>query len=394
MLSKDRAQGCLIGLAVGDVLGCPVEAMSPHEIKTGFGRIEDLVEAPVQAMRDTYYWRLPGLHSDDTQQALSITDILVENHEIKEDVLLEVWKEMAQTVITAPSTKTGRIKKCKETFGCHRGTGSNFRRRVKNTAAFAPPANGNGAAMRVAPVGVWFCRERKARIENAVRSALATSSHPHAAASAAAVAAAVALGIDNDSMNTRVFLEAVANEALLAETFLAEKCADQLHAGYEGRANEFSDALFQLAEWHYLPLQDALTKIADYAKSCLGLDKIFATKSFALTAVPTALLISARHKHDFTEGVIEAVNLGGDTDTIGALVGAILGAKNGLETVPVRYQQHLLAREQVLLRGQALATGRKGPGWICLPELERELTLQEARARSKLRGELMEKGFL
>lgn len=389
MISKDRSQGCLIGLAVGDVLGCPVEAMSPHEIKTEFGRIEDLVEATVQAMRDTYFWRFPGLHSDDTQQALSIADILVENHEIEEGVLLELWKEMAQTVIRVPSAKTGRVKKCKETFGCHRGTGSNFRHRLRNLNSPAPPANGDGAAMRVAPVGVWFCRERKARIENAVRSALATSSHPHAAASAAAVAAAVAFGIDNDSINTRAFLEAVADEALLAEAFLLERCAGQLHPGYERRVNEFSDALFQLIEWHSLPLQHALMKIADYAKTCLGLDKVFATKSFALTAVPTALLIAARHERDFTEGVIEAVNLGGDTDTIGAMVGAILGAKNGLETVPVRWQQHLLAREQILLRGRALATGRKGPGWICLPELERELTLKEARARSKLRVELM-----
>ena len=70
--TSDNARGCLLGLAVGDVLGCPIEAMAPSKIREKFGKVKDLVETPVGDLRDTYFWRLSGLHCDDTQQALAI----------------------------------------------------------------------------------------------------------------------------------------------------------------------------------------------------------------------------------------------------------------------------------------------------------------------------------
>jgi ADP-ribosyl-[dinitrogen reductase] hydrolase len=390
-LDSDRVRGCLLGLAVGDILGCPVEGMSPLRIREEFGRLDDLVETPVQHLRDTYFWRLSGLHSDDTQQALAITDNLVEYGEIDEKALLDLWKEMSAAYIVAPSAKTGRLKKRKEGFGSHRGIGNGFRNRIKRLAFPPPPSNGDGAAMRVAPVGVRFFEDQVKRVDNAVRSALATSSHPHAAASAAAIAAAAALCLNSDFISPEEFIVEITGETRIAEEYLYEKYSDRIDPQCKGAINELSHVLGQLAGWLKSPLRDVLDKIAHSAEEYLGLHGLFATKSFALTAIPTSILVAARHLNDFREGVIEAINLGGDTDTIGAITGAILGTRNGVESIPDIWREKVIAHDQILLRSDALVTGEKGPGWVPLYDLEKELTTSEAMARSKLRAELIRK---
>ena len=389
--TSDNARGCLLGLAVGDVLGCPIESMSPSKIRERFGRVQDLVKTPIKNLRDTYFWRLPGLHSDDTQQALAITDILVEYGEIDENALVELWRGMAETDIIVPSARTGRLKKHKEGFGSHRGTGGGFRKRIRSITSPPASSNGDGAAMRVAPVGVKFFDDRMKRVDNAVRSALTTSSHPHAAASAAAVAASVALGSNPKPLKPEEFITGVGEETRIAEQYLMEKYSARIDPECQGAASDFSQLLEELAAWLELPLQDALNRIARHAERSLGLHDLFATKSYALTAVPTALFVSARHLNDFRAGVIEAINLGGDTDTIGAMVGGILGARNGVESIPGVWQNKIIASDQLLLRGEALLTGNKGPGWVALSDLEKKFTLREALERSRLRAKFISK---
>ena len=386
---SNGARGCLLGLAVGDVLGCPVEAMSPDRIREKYGRLDDLVETPVKDLSDTYFWRLPGLHSDDTQQALAITDILVEYGEIHEKALLDLWKEMAEAYIVVRSARTGKLKQFKEGFGSHRGTGREFRNRIRAIASPPPASNGDGAAMRVAPIGVRFFDDRMTRIDNAVRSALATSSHPHAAASAAAIAAATALSLNRKPVAPEEFIAGVADETRIAEEHLKNHYFDRIDPESKKAINELSHVLGELAIWYKLPLQDALDRIARNAEKRLGLDGLFATKSFALTAIPTSILVAARHLDDFREGVIEAINLGGDTDTIGAMVGGILGARNGIESIPGMWREKVIARDQILMWGQALLTGKKDPDWVSLYDLEKKLTIKEARERSRIRAELL-----
>lgn len=101
-----------------------------------------------------------------------------------------------------------------------------------------------------------------------------------------------------------------------------------------GCIHEISSALFHLAQRQSLSLTGAFEWIAENAEECLDFFPIFATKSFALTAVPTTVLLSAKNFDNFSPGVIEAINLEGYKDTIGAMVGAILEARNGIEKYP------------------------------------------------------------
>ena len=75
----DRVRGCLLGLAVGDALGAPLEGLSSQQIKSHYGRVKNYVDGVQAWKRKPYRWRLRGLYSDDTQQALALCDVLLDH---------------------------------------------------------------------------------------------------------------------------------------------------------------------------------------------------------------------------------------------------------------------------------------------------------------------------
>ena len=75
----DRVRGCLLGLAIGDALGAPLEGLTAQQIKTHYGRVKNYVDGVQAWKRKPYRWRLRGLYSDDTQQALALCDVLLEH---------------------------------------------------------------------------------------------------------------------------------------------------------------------------------------------------------------------------------------------------------------------------------------------------------------------------
>ena len=74
----DRARGCLLGLAIGDALGAPLEGLSAQQIRAHYGLVDDYVDGARAWKKKPYRWRMPGLYSDDTQQAMALSDVLLE----------------------------------------------------------------------------------------------------------------------------------------------------------------------------------------------------------------------------------------------------------------------------------------------------------------------------
>jgi ADP-ribosylglycohydrolase len=66
-------------LAVGDALGAPLEGLTAQQIRTHYGRVKNYVDGVQAWKRKPYRWRLRGLYSDDTQQALAICDVLLDS---------------------------------------------------------------------------------------------------------------------------------------------------------------------------------------------------------------------------------------------------------------------------------------------------------------------------
>src|SRR6516225_8172095 len=109
----ERVRGSLLGLAVGDALGAPLEGLSAQQIRAHYNLVDDFVDGSRAWKRKPFRWRLPGLYSDDTQQALALCDVLLKYRAVDPERLAELYLALA--------TPRGSY------MGAHRGLGRSFR---------------------------------------------------------------------------------------------------------------------------------------------------------------------------------------------------------------------------------------------------------------------------
>jgi ADP-ribosylglycohydrolase len=168
---------------------------------------------------------------------------------------------------------------------------------------------GNGAAMRVAPVGAYFAHNLSLVAEQAALSAIATHCHPEGFAGAVAVAVAAAIAWrDRDAarpMDARVFLQQVR----------ASTPDSAVRQGID-RALELPAATTSL---------EAALTIGNGARGS------------AQDTVPFALWSAARSLHNYEDALWETVNGGGDVDTNCAIVGGIVAMRTGASAIPAEW---------------------------------------------------------
>jgi poly(ADP-ribose) glycohydrolase ARH3 len=276
---KDRFEGCLLGLAVGDALGGRFEAQSAEAIRARFPTREQFIE----------YSRDELWYTDDTQMAIGLAEALVERGEVVEVVLCRAF--VANYV---PSRGYGRgaraVLEAMEEGRNHRQVAEQY---------FPGGSFGNGAAMRVAPVGLLFRDDHRRLREQARHSSLPTHLHPLGVEGAQLLALAVGLCSKMERFDRT--------------GFFAELLAVCESAEYRSKVEEASRA----------------HTTADLAGLGNGIE--------ALHSVPTAIAGFALTPESFEEMVSNVVFLGGDTDTIAAMAGALAGAYLGASRLPERW---------------------------------------------------------
>jgi ADP-ribosylglycohydrolase len=159
---------------------------------------------------------------------------------------------------------------------------------------------GNGAAMRVAPLGAYFADDLDQVAEQAGRSAVVTHAHPEAAAGAIAVAVAAALAVTG----------APADRLL---TLVADRTPE----------SEVASRLRQVAG-------RAFSDDPRWVAGEVGAGALIS----APDTVPYALWCAARHLDDLVEALWATASAGGDVDTTCAIVGGVIAGRTGLGTVP------------------------------------------------------------
>ena len=303
-----RAYGAFAGLALGDALGMPTQAMSPEQIRAVYGRVTGLVDGDDS---QPYAPGMPaGSVTDDTEQALLIASLLVRGGGSSSGrVALDAgdfshallsWEdsmiERGSLDLLGPSTKAAleRVRAGDDplTVG---GLGTT-----------------NGAAMRVTPIGIAVSTADPEVFADAVWSSCqVTHATRQGFQSAALVAAAVSLALD--------WPEASASDM----TTLLWK------------AVSYVDSLPERGAWTPDPDVVAATRramqlVANPASSSLEcLVEQIGTSVASAHAIPMAFALLARDPSP--RALLDATNLGGDTDTIGAIAGAILGSVLGVE---------------------------------------------------------------
>jgi len=290
---KLKFLGCLVGTAIGDALGARREGR-------GMSRSEDIVSLAEKLEQLIY--------TDDTHMTIGIAESLIENKGFD-------GEHMAQTFIRNYEAEPWR--------GYGPGPPIIFGM-IKSGEAWYSAANrlyrggsfGNGSAMRVAPVGLLYSRNLEKLREIAYQSSSITHSHELGKEGAALQACAVALALNTPS-----------DEDIDREVFffkLQNFIQNQL----------YKEKVAQIRE--LLGEQDKAKVVA-----VLG-NGIEAPRS-----VPTAIYCFLRQPQSYKDAVIYAVSLGGDTDTIAAMAGAISGAYLGIEAIPSEWLVKLENREYI-----------------------------------------------
>ncbi|MGB3357131.1 MAG: ADP-ribosylglycohydrolase family protein [Mycobacterium sp.] len=336
----DRAHGVLVGLAVGDAMGMPTQYLPREVVRARYGVLTGFEPGPPD---NEISAGLPaGRVTDDTDQAVIVGRLLVEGGgRVDPQLLAErllAWQErMAASGsldLLGPSTL-----KALERF--ETGSATNRSGRWGDT---------NGAAMRIAPVGIATPAADLGRLVDAVEAvSFVTHNTGIAIAGAAAIAAAVSSGIDGNT------LAASLDRAVGA----AEMGA---HRGFYVAG---ADVAARIRWALNLVAGTAPEDAADTVSTLIG------TGVATQEAIPAALAMASMFPGDPWEVCRRAASLGGDCDTIAAMAGAVVAAHVGASAFPAEVIAELMAANpdldldsltKDLVRLRLTATGAEVPG--------------------------------
>ena len=303
-----RAYGALAGLALGDALGMPTQAMSPAQIRAVYGRITGLVDGDAS---QPYAPGMPaGSVTDDTEQALLVASLLVRGRGSSSGRVALDAGEFAHALLAWEDSMIERGSL--DLLGPSTKAALERVRAGEDPLSVGGAGTTNGAAMRVTPIGIAISTEDPQAFADAVWSSCqVTHATRQGFQSAALVAAAVSMGIDTP------------RSAASDMTALLWK------------AVSYVDSLPKRGAWTPDPDVVAATRramqlVANPASSSLEcLVEQVGTSVASAQAIPMAFALLARNPSP--QALLDAANLGGDTDTIGAIAGAILGAVLGFE---------------------------------------------------------------
>lgn len=316
---ENNIAGALYGMAIGDALGMPSELWSRRRVKDFFGRIETFLDGPQENDAAKYFH--VGQFTDDTSQALILLDSLFENEFIPDERIvadkLINWAYSMDAFsknILGPSSKEAL-------------TAMN---RNHDPKPYTSKALTNGAAMRIAPIGCLFEPLEKSQMKNTIVTlSQATHSTDVAFGGAAMIAAAVSAAIEGYSW-AEIMTEAISIYPIASEE------------GYETFSASLTERLrlgMQLADQFKNDEETFSQKIYD----------LIGAGTATSESVPAALSI-AYYAKDPTRCALLSANLGGDTDTIGAMATAICGAKSGFERLDKTWVKIITENNEVPLQ--------------------------------------------
>ena len=282
---QDKARGALIGLAIGDSFG---DAARNQNNQLSYGFTADFNKGASWSTDDTEFALLTALTLIDCQGKLTSQHVV------------DRWLEH---VATQDELKRGGASEFEASINLRKGLRPPF------TGRYNAYSHSDGAAMRMAPVGILFAGDPQRAIESAQIDA--EISHDREGVwGAQAVAAAVAVAMVDGSIE---------------EIIEAAMCAIPKDTWFEYAMTKAFDIVDKakgdiLEAW--MPLHDELWT---------------SYKAAVCEAVAQSFGVLKLCHNDFRLGVTWAGNFGRDADTIGAICGAVLGAKYGASGIPAKW---------------------------------------------------------
>ena len=161
-----RAYGALAGLALGDALGMPTQAMSPEQIRAVYGRITGLVDGDAS---QPYAPGMPaGSVTDDTEQALLVASLLVRGRGSSSGRVALDAGEFAHALLAWEDSMIERGSL--DLLGPSTKAALERVRAGEDPLSVGGAGTTNGAAMRVTPIGIAISTEDPQAFADAVWS--------------------------------------------------------------------------------------------------------------------------------------------------------------------------------------------------------------------------------
>lgn len=313
---SDRFRGLILGTAVGDAIGLPAEGISRQ-------RARKMFTGPWRHRLVCGY----GMVSDDTEHTLFVTQCLLAHAD-------------------DPDRFTRRLAFCLRWWfaALPAGIGLGTARAILRLWVGFPPAcsgvgsAGNGPAMRVAPLGAYFADDANRLREMVRRCTQITHTDSKAEIGAQAIAR-MAAWIVRDDISQR----------------------PPGHAFMDHLRAVSPDAEWRSLVTHIDAACEADLNVSDFADQ-LGLER--GVTGFIYHTVPVVLYAWYRHCDDFERTLTAVWECGGDTDTTGAIAGALAGLTVGESGIPREWIDGIREwpRSVGVMRAMADALARKASG--------------------------------
>jgi poly(ADP-ribose) glycohydrolase ARH3 len=289
-LLRDKFKGAILGCFLGDAFGSGFEGMHPD--RAGF-HMSDLSKIFTRS------------YTDDTDMTLALVESIAESCEINPEGIAKHFS------LSCDLTRGYAIGTIKAVLALRAGV----RWYQVGRSVFEEGSFGNGAAMRVSPVGLFYHHDMDDLQEAAIKQANVTHVHPLGQWGAVMQACSVGLAV---SQNPK-------------EPFKKEQMVTNLREILWRGPIEYMKALNKIEE---MVAQGKKLEAREVVRSLgNGVEAQF--------SVPSACYIALTYSPDFCDAIRAAISLGGDTDTIAGMVGAIVGAHVGEKGLPVEWIEQL-----------------------------------------------------
>ena len=296
----EKIKAVVIGHAVGDALGVPVEFQSRQELDA----------VPVTDMEGYGTYAVPaGAWSDDTSMALCTMDALVYHGLDYDRVMVNFGKWLLQ----GEFTPTGEMFDVGIT--CSNAIINYLQRNMPYDACglHGEMENGNGSLMRIHPVALYLVGKGMPPVEKMqIVHTMSALTHAH----------------ERSKLGCGIY-------AFVLWELLQNPSKDAVYIGL-GKAAEFYQGNEELA--HYSRL---------FAPSFAGLARDLVQSSGYVVATLEAALWCLLTTQSYKEAVLKAVNLGKDTDTVAAITGGLAGALYGYDAIPASWRDTLIKRDEI-----------------------------------------------
>lgn len=304
-MSIEQAQAILLGLALGDALGYPVEFLSLKSLYERYGTTGILEPPP------------PAYYSDDTQMTLAVANALIEAGNKDIDSLMQaIGREFVRWMHSPQNNRAPGNT-------CLAGT-RNFESGIPWRESGIPDSKGCGSAMRVAPIGYFYQHDPIKLKEVALASGLITHGHP--AAQAASIAAAAMVKLALDGVHPNDWFRPVLDVA-------------------GGISDDFDHAILRIG--HVEGWTNKVAALRHIGQGWVGEE-----------AVAMAFYCVRQFPDDYAAAVRLAANIEGDSDSVACIAGGISAARLGLNAIPEVWKNRCENHDLLLETGQKLAEKR------------------------------------